>query len=118
MSLLDDAYESFTIINKVVVDDGYGGTKDTWVDGANIMGAMSYNNSTQMKVAESMGSTSSYVLVVKKNVSLDYHTVLRRKSDNKVFRLTSDSDDMKTPPNAGLDMRIYNAEEWKLPKNE
>lgn len=114
MSLLDDAYESFTVINKVVIDDGYGGTKSTWVDGATIKGAMSYNNSTQMKVAESMGSTSSYILIVKKNVSLDYHTVLRRESDKKIFRLTSNSDDMKTPPSAGLDMRQYNAEEWVL----
>lgn len=114
MSLLDNAYEDFTIINKAVVDDGYGGTATDWVDGAVIKGVMVFDGSTQMKVAQAMGVTSAYTLTVKKNVILDYHTVLRRESDKKIFRLTSDSDDKKTPEEATLNMRQYSAEEWKL----
>ena len=114
MSLLDNAYEDFTIINKEVVDDGYGGTATRWVDGATIKGVMVFDGSTQMKVAQAMGVTSAYTLTVKKNIGLDYHTVLRRESDKKIFRLTSDSDDKKTPEEATLNMRQYSAEEWKL----
>lgn len=114
MSLLDNAYEDFTVINKAVVDDGYGGTATDWVDGATIKGVMVFDGSTQMKVAQAMGVTSAYTLTVKKNVVLDYHTVLRRESDKKIFRLTSDSDDKKTPEEATLNMRQYSAEEWKL----
>lgn len=114
MSLLEEAYEDFTVINKTVVDDGYGGTEIVWSDGATIRGAIVLDSSTQMKVAQAMGVTSSYTLTVKKSIELDYHTVLRRESDKKIFRLTSDTDDKRTPSSAGLDMRQYSAEEWKL----
>lgn len=114
MSLLENAYEDFTVVNKSVVDDGYGGTTTVWTDGATIKGAMVFDSSTQMKVAQAMGVTSAYTLTVKKSVELDYHTVLRRESDKKTFRLTSNSDDKKTPVGAGLDMRQYSAEEWSL----
>ena len=114
MSLLENAYESFTILNKTIVDDGYGGTTVEWTDGITIQGAMVFDNSTQMKIAQSMGVTSSYTLTVKKSVVLDYHTVLRRESDKKIFRLTSDSDDKRTPEEASLNMRQYSAEEWQL----
>lgn len=114
MSLLENAYEDFTILNKSVVDDGYGGLITQWSDGATIKGVMVFNNSTQMKIAQAMGVTSMYTMTVKKSIELDYHTVVRRESDSKIFRLTSNSDDKKTPEGAGLDMRQYSAEEWSL----
>ncbi len=114
MSLLESAYEDFTILNKSVVDDGYGGVTTEWTDGATIQGAIVFDNSTQMKIAQAAGVTSAYTLTVKKSMLLDYHTVLRRESDKKIFRLTSDSDDKKTPEEASLNMRQYSAEEWKL----
>lgn len=115
MSLLENAYEDFTIINKMIVDDGYGGVVDEWKDGATIQGVMVLDNSTQAKIAQAMGVTTVYTLTVKKHIELDYHTVLRRESDNKIFRLTSNSDDKKTPEGAGLNMRQYSAEEWIIP---
>ena len=114
MSLLENAFETFTIINKVVVSDGYGGTQVAWTDGAPIQGAIVFYNSTEMKVAQAAGVTSAYTLTVKKTVVLDYHTVIRRESDKKIFRLTSNSDDKKTPESATLNMRQYSAEEWAL----
>ena len=114
MSLLDSVFETFTVVNKSVVDDGYGGMTTVWVDGATIQGAMTFDTSTQMKIAQAMGATAAYTLTVRKSVELDYHTVLRREIDGKIFRLTSNSDDKKTPPSAGLNMRQYTAEEWTL----
>ena len=112
MSLLEEAYEEFTVINKSIIDDGYGGTTTVWTDGAIIEGAIVFDSSTQMKVAQAMGVTAAYTLTVRKNVELDYHTVIRRNRDGKVFRLTSNSDDKKTPQSASLNMRQYSAEEW------
>lgn len=114
MSLLENAYEDFTIINKAIVNDGYGGQITEWTTGATIKGAMTFDTSIQTKIAQSMGVTSVYTLTVKKSVILDYHTVIRRESDKKIFRLTSNSDDKKTPESATLDMRQYSAEEWSL----
>lgn len=114
MSLLDNAYEDFTVVNKSIVDDGYGGTTTVWTDGATIKGAIVFDSSAQMKVAQAMGVTSAYTLTVQKDIALDYHTVIRRESDKKIFRLTSNSDDRKTPEEATLNMRQYSAEEWDL----
>lgn len=114
MSLLENALEDFTVIDKSTVADGYGGVVNTWTDGAKIIGVMVFGNSGLAQVAQALGSTSSYVFTVKKNTLLDFHTVVRRESDKKIFRLTSNSDDLKTPEGAGLNMRQYYAEEWKL----
>lgn len=115
MSLLDDAFENFVILNKVTSSDGYGGIDTTWTEGAVIQGAIVYDGSTQMKIAQAMGVTSAYTLTVRKGLEFDYHDVIRRQSDGKIFRITSNSDELKTPKNAGLNMLQYSAEEWVLP---
>ena len=114
MSLLEEAFEDFTIIDRVTVDDGYGGVVTEWVDGATIQGALVFDSSSIMKVAQAAGSTAAYTFTVRKNVDLDFHTVIRRKSDNKIFRILSNSDDRKTPESAHLNMLQYSAEEWVL----
>ena len=114
MSLLENAYEDFTILNKSVVDDGYGGVVTQWSDGAVVKGAMVFDNSAQMKTAQAAGYKAAYTLTVKKHIELDFHTVLRRESDGVIFRLVSNSDDKKTPDSAYLNMRQYSVEEFKL----
>lgn len=114
VSLLDNAFEDFKIIDKTSQDDGYGGYVTVWVEGATIKGAMVYSTSTQSRLAQALGVTSSYVFTTKKNISLEYHDVIKRVRDGKIFRITSDGDDSYTPDSAGLDMRQVTAEEWKL----
>lgn len=114
MSLLDEAMEQFTIVDKQTVSDGYGGVTTQWVDGAKINGAVTYDSSAEMKVAQAMGSTSAYTLTVRKNVDLDYHTVVRRDNDGKIFRILANSDEKRTPDSAKLNMLQYPAEEWVL----
>jgi len=114
MSLLTERFTDFVIINKSYIDDGYGGTTTAWTEGATIQGAMVHDSDLQSKIAEVMVSKNLYTFTVRKSVELDYHTVLKRVSDSKIFRLTSNSDDKKTPPSATLDMRQYSAEEFEL----
>ena len=115
MSLLDEAYEKYTMLNKVTASDGYGGYSTTWTDGAEIMGAIVFDSSMQSREAQAQGVSSVYTLTTKKNVVLEYHDVLRRERDKKIFRITSDGDDKFTPGSASLDMRQVTCEEWKLP---
>lgn len=115
MSLLDEAMETFTIVDKTTQPDGYGGTITVWVDGAEITAACVLNSSGEAMLAMAMGSTSNYTITTRKNVNLQYHDVLRRKRDGKIFRITSDGDDLATPGSASLNMRNVTAEEWSLP---
>lgn len=118
MSLLDEAMETYIMLNKISSDDGYGGTITTWQEGARIQGAMVFNSSIEAKVALSQGVTSVYTLTTSRSITLEYHDVLRRIRDGKIFRVTSDGDDLFTPQSAGLDMRQVSCEEWTLPAEE
>ena len=118
MSLLTEQMENCIMIDKTSVLDGYGGTKPKWVDGAEFQAAFAFDNSLESRVAQAQGVKNVYTIVTQRNVNLQYHDVLRRMSDGKIFRVTSDGDDKKTPNSASLDMRVVSAEEWEIPNNE
>lgn len=115
MSLLEEAFEPLQHINKITVDDGYGGTKTEWRPGATFSGAIVLETSTGAKIAQALGVKSVYTVTVRKDIQLDFHDVIMRVSDGKIFRITNDSDDRKTPASAALNMRQYDAEAWELP---
>lgn len=114
MSLLSDAMENCTMIDKVTSNDGYGGFETAWQDGAQFTAAITFNSSMEARTAQAQGVSSLYTVVTPKTVTLMYHDVFRRESDGKILRVTSDGDDKKTPAAATLDMRCVTAEEWKL----
>lgn len=115
MSLLSAAYEQCTIINRAIVPDGQGGVITTWTDGASIYAAIVEDSSIEARIGAAQGVTSVYTITTSRALNLQYHEVLRRESDGKIFRVTSDGDDKKTPKPAKLDMRQVTAEEWSLP---
>lgn len=114
MSLLSDAMDSCTMLDKITVDDGMGGYTRQWKDGAAFSAAVVFNNSMEARRAQKEGVTSLYTVTTSRAVTLEYHDVFRRERDKKVFRVTSDGDDQYTPASAGLDMRQVTAEEWVL----
>ena len=118
MSLLHEAMENCIIMDKRTVSDGRGGYESQWVDGAEIKAAVVFDSSMEARRAEAQGVTALYTVTTAKNVNLQYHDVLRRESDGKIFRVTSDGDDKHTPASAGLNMRQVTAEEWALPTGE
>lgn len=114
MSLLTDSMEEFIVMDKTTAPDGYGGTVITYVEGAPIMGAMPWENSSPAKIAQALSSKATYTLTVRKNVELDYHTILKRQRDGLYFRTTSGTKDHQTPQNAPLNMRQYSVEEFQM----
>lgn len=118
MSLLLNAMEDCIIMNKIIVDDGYGGYLTKYVDGVHFNGAIVLNSSMQARIAEQAGVTALYTVTTSKALNLQYHDVFKRVSDKKIFRVTSDGDDNKTPASASLDMRQVSAEEWRLPDEQ
>ena len=115
MSLLDEMMETCTMIDRTTRLDGYGGIETVWTDGATFDAAVVLNSSMEARVAAVQGVTALYTVTTRKTINLQYHDVFRRESDKKIFRVTSDGDDKKTPGSASLNMRQVSAEEWELP---
>lgn len=114
MSLLDNAFETFNFIDKLRRPDGEGGYVTTYSEGAEFKANARLDTSMQAKIAENQGVTSLYTITTRKSIVLEYHDIIKRKKDGKVFRITSDGEDNKTPDSASLDMRQVAAEEWRL----
>lgn len=114
MSLLSEAFEQCVILDKVTASDDYGGIITTWTDGARIKAVIVLDSSMQARIAEQQGVTAMYTITTQRGINLQYHDVLKRLRDGKIFRVTSDGDDKLTPASATLDMRQVSAEEWVL----
>ncbi len=114
MSLLDNAMEECVMLDKTTEPDGYGGRKTVWREGVAFYSAITFDTSMEARTAEQSGVTSLYTVTTRRNMTLEYHEVFKRKRDGKIFRVTSDGDDKYTPPTAKLDMRQVTAEEWIL----
>lgn len=118
MSLLTDAMEPCTMLDKRTAPDGYGGVTTTWTDGAEFRAAAVLDTSTEAKMAEQQGVTALYTVTTGREVNLQYNDVFRRQRDGKVFRVRSDGDDKLTPHSTRLNMRQVSAEEWRIPDGQ
>lgn len=112
MSLLDEAMDTCVFMNKTRVDDGYGGYRSVWTEGASFKAAIVFDTSIEARVGEIQGVTSLYTVTTQRNLVLEFHEVFKRVKDNKIFRVTSDGDDKYTPSSSTLDMRQVTAEEF------
>lgn len=114
MSLLSDAMESCTMLDKRTVPDGYGGYTTKYVEGVEFNAATTFDTSIEARRADQEGVKSLYTVTTSRAMTLEYHDVFRRNRDGKIFRVTSDGDDKYTPSSTMLDMRQVTAEEWEL----
>ena len=114
MSLLTQAMEDVAMLEKKRVPDGEGGFTTEWADGVNFKAAITFNSSMEARTAEKQGVTSRYTITAPLNAKLEYHDVLRRLRDGKIFRVTSDGDDIHTPASASFKFLQVEAEEWIL----
>ena len=114
MSLLKQAMEDVVMLEKKRVPDGEGGFTTDWAEGVQFKAAITFNSSLEAKVAEKQGVTSLYSVICPINAKLEYHDVIRRLRDGKIFRITSDGDDEITPDSATFQFAKVSAEEWYL----
>lgn len=113
--LWETELEQATILNKIYVDDGRGGTIPTWVDGVSIMAVFGFDTSEQLRIAEQANAVPRYTITTRANINLQYHDVVRRERDGKIFRITSDGDDNVSPAVSTLNMRQVEAQKWEVP---
>lgn len=115
MSLFNELLEECIFINIALENDGLGGWINQPNDGATFQATIGFDTSIEARVGEKQGVTSLYTVTTpKRGLILKYHDIFKRKSDGKVFRVTSDGDDKFTPDSAEISMRQVTAEEYDL----
>lgn len=114
MSLINEAMTEVVMLEKVHQEDGEGGFFTDWKEGVKFQAAITFDSSMQARTAQKQGVTSLYTITTGKNAKLEFHDVIRRTSDGKIFRVTSDGDDKHTPERASFQFLQVSAEEWWL----
>ena len=117
-TLYERQYEAFDLMSLVSSADGEGGRTAEWTAGSEFPAVAVFESSAEKRTGAEAGTSSRYTLTIPKAVTLKYHDVIRRQSDGKIFRITSDGDDVITPPMATLSFIEVKAEEWELPDGE
>ena len=114
MSLIDEAMTTVVLMEKIRQPDGEGGFITNWTDGVSFEAAITFDTSMESRIAERQGVTSRYTITTNKNAKLEYHDIIRRLNDGKIFRITSDGDDVQTPDRATFQFLQVTAEEYVL----
>lgn len=112
-TLIETEAVKFNFMEKTRVPDGESGFIPAWNVGAEFDATMRVDTSTEAQIARAQGLITGITFFVGKNVELDYYDVIRRVSDGKTFRITSDPH--KTPSKSKLDLRTVTAEPWDIP---
>lgn len=113
-SLMQSTFEPFIFLEKTRKPDGEGGYINTWNEGVGFDATAEFSTSIEARIADKQGVTSLYTITMRKGVLIEYHDVIKRLSDGKIFRITSDGDDKKTPKAATFQVQQVTAEEWIL----
>lgn len=107
--------EKCHIIDTVTSDDPYGGARKGYQVGASIDAAVIKNSTTEAIVAEKQGASEFFTIVTNSGSMLDYHSIIRRDSDNEYFVVTSREVDSKAPAQSTIQISKVNAERWTVP---
>ena len=111
MSLLNQAMCDAVRLVPESRTDGEGGSVSVWTEKETFSAAIVRIRSSEMETGDKKTPSERYTVTVPKTVRLMYHDVFRRKSDGKVFRVTSDGDEAETPDSSPLSVRQVTAEE-------
>lgn len=112
--LIDCMMVPCVFMEKKSEPDGSGGTHPTWKEGEPLQAAIIRDTSMEAQIAEAAGTVEMYTVTVSRSVHLEYHAVIKRLSDGKTFRITSDNTEKKTPVCTALDIAQSTAEAWRL----
>lgn len=115
MMLWEEFLTECKIQKKTSVSDGQGGFTTSWTDNVTFNAAIVKNTSTAAQIAEKQGITAMYTITIPTSITLNFHDIFKRISDNKIFRVTSNYTDSKPPKSASFAFYQVTAEEWELP---
>lgn len=110
-NLLFDQMEPCRFMVKSKQPDGYGGTETVWTEGAELQAFCRMDSPVRQIVGDKLVEASTYTIITPANVKLDFMDVIKRVSDGKLFRATSDGDDYKLPTASSVQVNKVTVEE-------
>ena len=110
-NLLFDQFEPCVFMVKSKQPDGYGGTETVWTEGVQIQAYCRMDSPVREIVGDKLVEKSTYTIITDANTLLDFNDVIKRVSDGKLFRATSDGDDYKLPSASSVQVNKVTAEE-------
>lgn len=114
MNLIDSMMTECVFMDKSHVPDGMGGYTTVWTEGAKFNAALVKDSTLAARVAEKQGVSEVYTVTVAKGMILEYHDVIKRVDDGRVFRITSNIKDSESPSVSTLRIGQVTAERWEL----
>ena len=110
-NLLFDQFEPCVFMVKSKQPDGYGGTETIWTEGASIQAFCRMDTPVREIVGDKLVEKSTYTIITPAGTMLNFMDVIKRVSDGKYFRATSDGDDYKLPTESTVQVNKVTAEE-------
>lgn len=110
-NLLFDQFEPCVFMVKTKQPDGLGGTETIWTEGGELDAYCRMDAPVQEIIGDKLVEKSTYTIITREGTMLDFRDVIKRKSDGKLFRATSDGDDYKLPSISTIKVNQVSAEE-------
>ncbi len=110
-NLLFDQFEPCIFMVKSKQPDELGGTETVWTEGTRFDAYCRMDAPVQQIIGDKLVEKSTYTIITYENTRLDFRDVIKRVSDGKLFRATSDGDDYKLPSTSTIKLNKVTAEE-------
>ena len=110
-NLLSDQFEPCVFMVKSKQPDGYGGMETVWTEGTEIQAFCRMDSPVREIVGDKLVEKSTYTIITPEGTVLNFMDVIKRVSDGKYFRATSDGDDYKLPTASTVQVNRVSAEE-------
>lgn len=107
---LQDFFVEMCMMDRRTAPDGQGGFIPHFVEGAHFLAGIATKQSTEALIAYQQGLKTVYVIAFEPKIELKHGDRVKCLKDGRVFRVTSDAQDMVTPKVANLKMAQVTAE--------
>lgn len=107
-ALLESRMEDVVKLDETTAPDGFGGFVHTWTPGAAFKAAILRTSSTEAQIAYQSGVKAMYTIYTKQIAKLRRNDRIRRVSNGRELRVTTDAEEDGTPGISTFDLyRVY-----------
>lgn len=115
MNYFFDAFNDYVIKNKIVKDDGEGGTITVWENGATVKMSLDLGSSSEIRQAEAQKLNTVFTATFPIDTPVRYDNYLEDVKTGATYRITGNPLDNQTPSEAKFQSCYSTAVRTELP---